>query len=290
MRARILLTGIVALLVAAYLPSVLAAEVKSNATVKNRNPVVEAIFLDTSDDDPGTAGMQVAPTPGGNRTIPIGIRVSDGNGWNDVTRVSYRVLAAVGGPLKSGDAARDGDGTGRMVTYTGEITIPFWQAPGNYTVEATVEDRTGQTTTATWNYEVVPTLAMVLDSASVSFGGPDGELEPGMSNRQNPAMVLIRNLGNTEIDLGFSGTDLESPPSYGATIPVNRLKYSAKPDLSDERPFSKLLQTDSGFNLKPGPDAVRPVFFVLQMPTGDEQYVPATTYQGGITLSAVVSS
>ncbi|HWG91408.1 MAG TPA: hypothetical protein VNZ52_11230 [Candidatus Thermoplasmatota archaeon] len=286
---RALVLGLGALLCAAALPSVLAESVNSEARVKNKDPLLEDITLTAGDDDPGTAGMQVSPTPGTSRDLSFRLRASDANNWRDIAKVTYELKGPGGQKLAEGTATPEGEGTGRSCTYAFSWTLPYHQTPGLYTVEAKVTDKVGGTGKLEWTFEVLPTLAMVLDQTALNFGGRGGTLEPGTSNLDAPATIVVRNMGNVGLDLGLSGTDLVST-EYDARIPVKKLTYSTNPTMLGAMPLSTSLATDPGFDLAPGAAATKTAYFVLYTPTGDEQYVPASTYKGTLTLSAVVNS
>lgn len=285
MRSRLLIAGAVALLMAAQVPGVLANEVKSSATVKNKDPSIESILLLASDDDPGTSGLQLSIDPGAERVLPLEVEVSDANGWNDLSKVNARLLDPTGVLLHERELVRVENGHGRLATFNTTYTFPFWMPAGEYTVEITVKDKPGARVTSAWTFEVVPTLAMVLDARSISFGG---DLEPGQNNSHDPASVVIRNMGNTKLDLGMSGSDLTNA-TFDASIPADKLRFSLAQTMENERSLTRSLLVVDDFDLAPGADAAQSVYFALYMPTGDEQYVPAATYRGSLILSAVVS-
>lgn len=255
-------------------------EVRSSAEVANEKPG-NVRFLGLGDADPDTPGEQVAPRAGHVARLAPRFQAEDGNGWRDLREGSFEVFRPDGsrlvGPLP---LSTTGQGNGKRGELAGAFELAPEEPAGLYRLRATIVDRMGDVTDGEGTFEHQAMLALSIDARVVAFGAA---LTPGATTHAAPAAVAVRNVGNVAIDLHVSATPLSSSE---ASIPADRLRYSARSDMGDERALSETGVTDTTFDLLPG--LAKDAYFDVHVPTGDEQYVPAATYTGSITLGAVV--
>lgn len=270
---------LVCALAAAIAPAT-ANQMQSEARVTNDAPDVASITFKTRDDDSAQPGLQIAPEPGIVRRIVVDVAVEDDNGHRDVRAVQVEVRAPGNTSTFVGPfAAKFESGRGRGATYAAGFDLPSWSAAGVYTVVATIQDAPAARGTGYASFEVLESLALGVGSSDISFG----TLSPGAVT--SPASVAVSNHGNVAIDLEVSGTALASAD---ASIPAGRIRTGlSSGGVTSPLAIDPMLIPD--FDLAPGQDASRLLWFQLHVPSGDEQYVPQGTYRGTIALSAVVS-
>lgn len=259
-----------------------SGHVESSAEVSNDQPV--NVRLEVSDDsDPGMPGAQLAPDSKGDTRVKITGLAEDGNGWRDLKKATFRVLRPDGSTMqddKKGEESNEGHGRERRFTF--EFALTSGDPPGAYTVHMSVEDKHAAASTAQTTVEIMGYLAFSVEQTSVSFG--DAALGPGATSHASPASIAIRNLGNVPLDLSLTGAPLENIEA-DASLGPDRIRYSASPDMANERALAASGTIDTTFDLMPG--LVKSAYFDLHMPTGDEQYVPAGRYAGAITIGGV---
>lgn len=258
-------------------------EVQSSASVENAKPAGLAIdFGRNEDGDPSAPGAQIIANVEKPTTVVIQGRADDGNGWRDLSSASITIKGPTGEIKPVTSATPTGEGQGRTVEFSAKFELPAGVAPGNYDVTFSATDRVGASDQVAAAFTVVPMLGIALDASSISFGKGLG---PGSTSHASPASIGIRNVGNVIMDIHVSASPLRGEAS-GESISADHVRYSHSASMSGEVTLSKDGSTDQGFNLKPGAPA-KLAYFDIHMPTGDEQYLPADTYRGTITIGSV---
>ncbi|MBI4392728.1 MAG: hypothetical protein HY556_02885 [Euryarchaeota archaeon] len=263
-----------------------ADQVHSQASVKNKGPHVVGIDFADADDDEGTPGIQISPVPGGSRTFSLMAHAQDDNGWQDISGMSLKFKRPDGSQVGGDVSGADRGHQGRSRDFAASFTLQHYDPPGTYELEAEVSDGAGDKESLIVVVTVQQLLAFSLDASSISFTA--GSLDPGSSTHSGPSTVGIINKGNVKIDLQVSATDMAAQ-GFDASIPAGRIKYSNAADMAGEVGLASAPSTDASFDLLPGSGAVRSAYFDIHVPTGDEQFVPAATYTGSISIGAVVS-
>ncbi|MGQ0536861.1 MAG: hypothetical protein ACT4PT_12425 [Methanobacteriota archaeon] len=288
-RAPVLLSVLVASLLVAS-GSGWGSQVDSQAQVGNDPPSALAIDLSAADADPNTPErIEVAPRAGTTVTVPVVASAEDGNGWRDLAQAEIQLLDPQGNPLgEPVTAPTKGEPRGKKKEFEASFTMNYYDPPGAYKVRLSVKDRANdlRTIEATFHYEEL--LAISLGSSSVSFGS--GAIGPGASTHAAPSTVAIRNTGNVVVDLALSATDLTNPEG-DATISASRIRYASVADMAGERGLATSPPvSDANFNLAPGATAEKNAYFDIHMPTGEEQFIPAATYRGRLTIGAAAEA
>lgn len=263
------------LLTATAMTGAQADSVGTSALINNLVPVVDSIGVASS----------VSPSAGTTVVVPITLSVRDNNGFQDLSDVRV-TLKSPGGAVHTATASATsaGDGSGTSEGYTHNFTLQYYDDPGTYTVEAVAQDQTSAVsvvTLGTFSYEAL--AALDLDTSSVAFGS----IDPGVDS--SVKTVTVENFGNVLIDLQTEGSSLSD--GVGHDIDVSRIKYDlANSNMSASSALTSTAFTNGGFNLAYGPAQTSTTYWQLDTPSGDEQYLPAGTYSGTITLAAVTSA
>ncbi len=243
-------------------------------------PTVDSITI-TPDDDGVTSGVQIDPYPGGAKTVTVSAVVSDPDGFGDISSVNITDIApdpAHGDPSPVTLVYQSGSGSGNTATYAGTFGMQFYDAPTEYIVTVVVEDAGGLSGTDSSTFNYTSCTAMSLDSGTIAFGS----IDPGENNTvagdkdmNTTGSPTVRNIGNLEIDVNITGSDMTSG---GDTITKDRmdarvdtLGYS---DLSVARCFNA--------NMTAGVSSLEKVDFRLNVPYG----TPVGSYNGSVTLTA----
>lgn len=277
---------LVALLPAASSQDGSDGKVSSSASVRNERPTVLLLDLSASDADSDSPGVQVSPVPGGKAVVRFNVSAEDGNGGADLRRAEVEVRGPDGSVVVPAFSAREkGEPRGRVRQYEGSFELEHYRRAGEYTVHLLLKDRNEASAVANASFHYEELLAISVGVSSISFG--DGALSPGSSTHGKASAIPVRNGGNVPIDLRLSAGPLWTQ-DRDASIAPDRLKYSRLVDMTDERPLSAAGIVDEQFDLAPGASSVRNAHVDIHVPTGDEQYVPAATYTGEITIGAVV--
>lgn len=277
MQTKMLTLMTAALFVAVAVAPVGSAQLPASAVIGNAIPVVQGIDVAST----------VNPTAGGTTTVPLNVTASDSNGFQDLVSVTVTVLKPDGSTvhIAASSAASNGDGSGVAQTYAYDFAMNFHDDPAvdgaTYKVRAVAEDSKGLVSspvTATFSYTEL--VAMSIDGSTIDFGAMD----PG--ERSSVAGLNVTNKGNTVVDLDTSGTALAN--GEGQEIDVDRVKYDINAtNMENERALTESAYTNSDFQLAYGPSSSRSTWWQLDVPSGEDQYLPAGSYSGTVTLSAI---
>ncbi len=251
------------------------AELPSGASIGNALPVIANVDVPAS----------VSPEAGTTKEVAVTITAADDNGWQDLSAVRVTIEDPSGAThVTESTAVSNGDGSGVSETYDHAFDMDHYDTPGTYTVVVVAEDAQGalsSTAEETFVYEELAALSIA--QASLSFGTVD----PGV--RSDASQLTVQNEGNVDIDLETSGTPL-AHTSEPVEIAVDRVKYDLDSDaFNNEQSLSATPFVNEGFALAPGASSTAATHWALDVPSGDDQYIPAGSYEGTVTVSAVKS-
>ncbi len=248
------------------------SDVLLKVSVENTLPqIIDIKLLDESN----VSGVQIYPLPGGMKNIKINATVSDSNGMDNISvtanidDVSYAVLIKI----------KDLDNT--TAIFSGNVSAPFYLAPGNHTITVAVSDSSNEST-ATADFEFMPTAAIELDASNLNFpsGAPNSFVQL-LGDDVFGQKASVKNIGNVQIDLGIYGTNLSNSKS---TIPASNLQFSLDNDF--ESSLSGVMQANMQVvpaELPPADESLMPLAFKLFIPEG----ITVGDYVGEVTIVAV---
>lgn len=251
----------------------LAASVPSSAAVLNKVPDIQSVSV----------AATVTPTAGGTTSVAATIVASDNNGANDLLGVTLQVLKPDSSVHTAAGAATLVSSSGKSATWTRTFTMAFHDDPGTYKLVAVVTDKqsaTGDNVAAPQTFAYATLAALSLGAGTLGLGS----IEPGAASTVQA--IGVQNHGNVRIDVQVNGTAL-SLASPAASLPVGSLKYSGASDMSGAAALSATPATLGAFDLAKGPSSSQSLYWRLDVPDGDAQYVPPGTYTGDLTIGAV---
>jgi len=253
-----------------------------SVSVTNNAPDVSSAAIE-NDEDNTTAGIQVTPIPEGTKNMAITTNISDTDGINSIVQV----IAIINGPDsdRTVTLTKTEDISNTTARYDGTIEMQFYDRPGAYNMTIIADDGSTNATRSI-EFEYLGMTAISIDTSSLYFTGArvgaTTEItgDYALSTADKPT---IRNIGNTQIDLGIYGTDLIDGVK---NIGISNMKYSFDNDFTSDLAgtLSKTLQTKS-IGLENSEDSIVTLGFQLFIP-------PATqngNYTGNITIVAVSS-
>lgn len=277
---------LIALVVAAAAHPVHAGT-QSRAKVSNAEPQVVSVLVLT-DDDSTQGGAQIDPTAGGLRGFDVEFEVEDRNHHEDLASAGCTTYTPDGSVHEEvGAVFRDGQGKRSMWDTSGTIESHdppgFWRIVCHAYDETMVEEnRTrGRDNMFEATFEVRTLAAIQIRESVVDFTS-GGTMDPGTTT--TPSSITIENMGNVQVDLEVSGTDLVGD---AATIAVERVLHALNETMSPGAALSTSGTTVSDFDLAAGEGSTKPLWFTLTIPSGEDQFIPAGTYSGTVTITAL---
>lgn len=248
--------------------------------VENNIPIIETVLV-MGDEDLTSAGVQITPVPEATKEVTMSADVTDTDGTGNIASVTATVTGPDNeitvGMTKTEDLGSD------TARYNTTIPMEFYETAGTYSITITAQD-TSSNTTANTSFEYLSMTAISIDAGSLQFTGAtlggtaeiDGDF--ALSTSDAPS---VRNIGNTQIDIGLYGTDLTDGTK---SIGIGNIKYSFDNDFGGmlSGTLAATIQVAS-LGLENSADSVTSLGFQL--------YVPPTTqngnYTGSITVVAV---
>ncbi|MBI2142613.1 lamin tail domain-containing protein [Candidatus Woesearchaeota archaeon] len=252
------------------------SEITVFAVITGSAPVVDIINF-TADDDSIAAGVQLLPIPKANRTLGVRTVVTDANGYSDVSDVALAVNS------DNYAMQRISGINSTSALYEANISIPFYRAAGNYSVNVSARDSANFTSHLVSAFEVLSILSIELDTKTLAFAASPGSYAEvaGDANTSSTDRATIRNTGNTAVNLQLSGTNLTTG---GSMIGVQNILYSFDGNYSS--PSAGALnysRQTRNIGLASGASSLQQLSFRLNVPVGTSP----GNYTGKIFINAV---
>lgn len=253
----------------------------------NVAPVIQSVTIDDAD---GT----VAPNAGGTRAVVATATITDGNGFLDIAAATGTTMALVyGGSDVIAEAAAPRTGGSLLSgTYERTFSVPYYFAPGTYTIRVEVSDLAAATDTDTSRTFTYSTLLASDPDPSVDLGTG---LDPGDVGSIVP--LAIENTGNAVIDVQVLAAGPLNHETEDATIAASSVAYGVASDLTGSSSLvTSSPPTLTAFSLAvatSGGPSSDDLYFRLTVPTvaaSPDGYLPAGTYDTTLTITAVADS
>ena len=252
------------------------SEQEENATmltlqlnITSSAPVINEISI-SPDDNPDQEYTQILPLPGQVKELTLSIEITDDDGIETLQNINAIVRHPDG---FSQDVILINTQNLSSITgiYEGIFEQWFYFENGDYSVEITASDYTASTI-ANQVFEVLELTAVSLDTAYITFS--DSKLGDFSTVEGDELFgtdkLTLMNTGNTVIDLGIYGSDLQDGDKH---IAVNNIMFSFDNDFSSSQ--SGILSNELQIRetaLQPEEYSYVPISFRL--------YVPTTTLPG----------
>ena len=255
--------------------------------IGNAAPIIQSVTIDDLD---GT----VAPNAGGDRSVVATTTVLDPNGFLDIAAATGATMALVfGGNDVIAEAAAPRTGGSLLTgTYARTFSVPYYFAPGTYTIRVEVEDLAGALDTDSSRTFTYSTLLASDPGDTIDLGS---SLDPGETGGIVP--LSVQNTGNAVIDVQVvADGDLEHE-TLDAAIPIGSVDYGVDAGLADAAAMvSSSPPTLTAFSLAvatSGGASSKDLHFRLNVPDIEdlpEAFLPAGDYETDFTVTAVANS
>jgi len=205
--------------------------------------------------------LQVFPFPGMQRIINFSFVVQDLNGIEDLNNITLFVRGPRNYSKVLFVSSED------SLVYKESFSLAYYDEPGTYTIFATIFDQGGLSTSQNLSFEYLPMTALFLDTTTLSFGNVSLGKETvllGDDLLDTTDAPTLRNIGNTNISLFLSGTDLKKD---NKTIGVSNLTYAFENDFEGDYSGVLSLQFQRlAFSFVSGADSSLALGFKLFVP------------------------
>ena len=250
-----------------------ASHISVVAIVESSFPTINSFSIITDDED--APGIQIHPIPKKKKAVEVRGVVTHFNGNDFVEKVELEVDG------RKLNMTRETDLNDNNSLYEAEFEMNFYDDPGNYPVNVTVTDKAGFTLNYSMAFEYLTSIAIEIDTSSLEFRAVHGKSSEisGDSDETTKNNVTIRNIGNSVVDVGISGTNLTGS---SGVIDVSNIKYTFNGDYENGMAGS-LSPEEETERIGIRAAARQPLSFRLDVPTATSP----GNYTGTITLIAI---
>jgi len=155
--------------------------------------------------------------------------------------------------------------------YTCNITMWWWDDPGNWTIHASISDaEENMGTNSSLNFTVGTTTGFLANSSELSW--PD--IDPGAIDQEANEFLLLNNTGNIQVSVEVNATNLtgESDPAYA--LGANNFSVNTIAGCEGTPMVASLYTTISGAsilkgNYTDGVSALEEIYFCLEQSNSD---------------------
>lgn len=252
-----------------------------NSTTLLLKVIVEASDLsidsvNITDDDALTEGFQVIPNPGTKREVVVGVVITNDRGA-DNSEVFAQIKDSTVTLTKTTTLTQN------SAVFEGVFDMDYYDKPDLYIVNVTATDSTGSVTYSEAYFDYLALSAIEIDSSIIDFNSTsaDSVIEViGDTDTATNEKATIRNIGNTEIDIGISGTDLISSTEV---IPVTNIEFTFNNNDFDSALSGILSYEPQYFDLDLGVKEPNELSFRLTVP----QNTRPGSYSGTTVITAI---
>ncbi len=253
--------------------------------IKNNPPNISSLSVE-GDEDSDAAGVQISPNPGSTKHVSFSAEVTDPDGTDP------NVTATITGPEESSNPTtmtvtmdKTTQVSNTTADYNATADMEFHDQAGTYTITVKAADAsTNSTANTTFQYQSM--TAVSIDAGALSFTGAkpggtatiDGDFALGTTDSPT-----VRNIGNTQLDIGMYGTDFTDGER---TIGISNVRYSFDNDFTGglSGAITTALQIQA-LGLARGADSITSLGFQLTIPAATQD----GNYTSNITIVAMSS-
>ncbi len=199
-------------------------ELQLTINIINTNPDIDGVSVLT-DDDSLSEGSQVMPNPNSQKDIKVSAIMEFPGGYNENCTAT----------ADFNSQQYDMDLTWQNLThavFNATLELQYYDVPGNYTVTVIATNQYGAEISSAAEFEYLTLTGIALDASQLScnlISGSSCEII-GDTNMNTGDKVTIRNIGNTIVDIGITGTDFTSGEN---TLEAGNIEYVFSQDFNN---------------------------------------------------------
>jgi hypothetical protein len=147
--------------------------------------------------------------------VQLNFTAYDAQGFGDLNDSSVQVNFSLAGEESRLNTSCSllGDYNTNYANYTCNVTMWWWDAPGIWTINASIEDNNGNKAfNDSTTFSVGSTTGFLANSTQLTWP----EINPGANNQEANEPLLLNNTGNTQVSIEVNATNLigENNPTY----------------------------------------------------------------------------
>lgn len=253
----------IAILAMLMIPFILKTEAATtgtfNVTLEITNAPPTVIWVNDS--------ISLSPSEGSRTLVTVNFNASDNNSAADLDDTTAQVWINFSSETSRGnDTCAVVAESGNIVTYECTFYMHYWDADGAWTINASVEDLSGeyaQNLSATVTYGDL--AAMQVIKANMTFDGVPGD--ENVSSAENPQ--IINNTGNRD----FSEVNITAYELQGVTNPAYTIGAGNFSVNVSNSPIGQMMQNATSIlipdsTLPRGNQSTEDLYVYLDIPTG----------------------
>jgi parallel beta-helix repeat protein len=147
--------------------------------------------------------------------ILINFTAYDAQGFGNLNDSAVKINFSLAGeePRINSSCALLGDYDTNYANYTCNVTMWWWDAPGTWTINASIEDNEGNSGfNDSTTFALGETTGFLANATQLNWP----EISPGAINQEANESILLNNTGNKQMSIEINATDLigENNPAY----------------------------------------------------------------------------
>ncbi len=179
---------------------------------------LEIISISMPDDDLDIGGYQISPYPGSSREVLFSAIVNSSEGCGSLDTAAF-LLKNISYELEKSSV------NSTLCMLSGSFSMDFQEEPKEYNISLNITSVNGGNNSTIISFDYLPMSAFELDSASLDFSAlypGSSSLISGDSDFSTKSRPTLRNIGNSVLDVGLMGTQLDSA---GSSLDLSSLEY-----------------------------------------------------------------
>ncbi|MBI5393089.1 lamin tail domain-containing protein [Candidatus Woesearchaeota archaeon] len=188
--------------------------------INNTAPFIDEISL--TDDNKVTAGIQILPLAGKNKTIAISVIARDNNGVNDLAAVKALIVADT---VQEIELVKNQTIDSTKALFTAVFELPYFLSPSVYNVAVTAYDAKNAQVQAIADFEYLQLTAVAFDSANYKMLETENNTASLLGDAELTTLdkPTLQNLGNTKLNFALATKGLFNGNS---NLPAENMSYN----------------------------------------------------------------
>ena len=188
--------------------------------INNTAPFIDEISL--TDDNEVTAGIQILPIAGKNKTVIISVIARDNNGVNDLTTVKALIIADT---VQEIELVKNETIDSTKALFTAVFELPYFLESDIYSVAVTVYDAKNVQVQATADFEYLQLAAIAFDNTAYTMFEAENNTASLLGDAELATLdkPTLQNIGNTKLSFALAAKGLFNGNSY---LSAENMSYS----------------------------------------------------------------